>query len=165
MSSRSAQTGPLFPIFERVGRSPGKYRAGFIDSTGSQIVEFSYDDARPFSCGLASVKCGELWGAVDSAGSLTIEPVSHSPFGISDDRIVYSVNGKRGIMSLDGKVIVGPKLRVLLEFQEGASPMSVDRLYGFVGRDGQQLAAPVYEDARSSQVDWHPSTQMGSGDS
>jgi hypothetical protein len=146
------QAGRLYPNFERVPRSKGagKYRAGFMDRTGAQVVDFIYEDARPFYCGLATVKTGGKWGAVDASGRMIIEPISGAPLGIGNDRVIYfGGNGKRGIMSLNGAIILEPTFRILVDFQEDASWMSADRLYGFVARNGLQLIPPIYEDARS----------------
>jgi len=148
--SAGAQTDTLFPTFERIGSRPDKYKTGFINRTGLRVVDPRFDYGLPFRCGLSPVKRGKVWGAIDGSGKLVIEPISHSPLVINEDRIVYSsANGKLGVMNLDGQIVIKPSYRILVGFQEGVSWMSVDRLYGFVTTNGQQLAAPMYEDARS----------------
>ena len=145
----NSNAGVLFPIFERTGRTPRQFKAGFISQSGVEVVKPVFDNARPFQCGLAPVKCGEAWGAVDAMGKLVIPAVADGPMRIREDRIVYTQNGRRGIMTLDGRVIIEPLYRTLVEFHEGAAWMCVNDLYGFVGADGQQIAPAIYEDARS----------------
>ena len=139
----------LFPIFERTGTTPRQFRAGFMDRSGRTVVSPIYDNARPFHCGLAPVKSGKSWGALDGSGNLAIPAIADVPVRVSEDRVVYTQNGKRGIMTTDGKIVVQPLYRILVEFQEGASWMSANDLYGFVGPDGEQIAPAIYEDARS----------------
>jgi hypothetical protein len=44
----------LYPVYVRQGRSPKKYKTGFIDAAGNLIIEPRFEDARPFYEGLAS---------------------------------------------------------------------------------------------------------------
>jgi hypothetical protein len=48
---------------------------GFIDTDGTEMIGFTFDDALSFGQHLAAVKIGELWGYVSMSGSLVIEPV------------------------------------------------------------------------------------------
>ncbi len=145
----NSNNAAIFPIFERDGPTPREFKAGFINRSGSIVLSCFFDNARPFHCGRAPVKSGNAWGAVDASGRLAIPAVADVPVRISEDRVIYTRNGKRGIMTLEGKVVVEPRYRILVEFQEGASWMSANDLYGFVGTDGQPIAPAIYEDARS----------------
>jgi hypothetical protein len=77
--SESRNSGRLFPIFVREGRSRKRCRAGYINRTGDLIVPPVYDHAYPFRNGLASVGQGDLWGAINLRGELVIPPCSGSP--------------------------------------------------------------------------------------
>lgn len=48
---------------------------GYIDNTGTMHIEAQYEDAKPFSNGLAAVQINGLWGYIDSNGEIAIEPV------------------------------------------------------------------------------------------
>jgi len=48
---------------------------GFIDITGTQVIDFLYDDALSFGQHLAAVKIGELWGYISLSGRVVIEPI------------------------------------------------------------------------------------------
>lgn len=48
---------------------------GYIDNTGKVQIEPQFEDAKPFSNGLAAVKMNDLWGYIDSTGQIVIDPV------------------------------------------------------------------------------------------
>lgn len=59
----------LYPIFVRIGRDRNKYKAGFIDISGTIVIDPIFEDARPFREGLASVMLNGKWGAIDISGN------------------------------------------------------------------------------------------------
>jgi hypothetical protein len=59
------QSIPMFPVSKN-----GKW--GFIDDKGKIKIPMKYDNALPFSNGLAAVKLNEKWGFIDSKGKLII---------------------------------------------------------------------------------------------
>ncbi len=61
--------GALFPIFERQGRSSKQFKVGYIDATGSVVVQPHFRDGYPFSEGLAAVLVDRYWAYIDEAGS------------------------------------------------------------------------------------------------
>ena len=46
---------------------------GFADMDGNIVIEPQYDDARPFSGGLAPVKKGTAWGYITLENQMVIE--------------------------------------------------------------------------------------------
>jgi hypothetical protein len=49
-------------------------QVGFVDSSGRFTIPPIYDEALPFSEGLAAVRVGEKWGFIDKNGRMAIEP-------------------------------------------------------------------------------------------
>jgi hypothetical protein len=102
----------LFPIFVRQGRSLTKYKAGYMNRLGEVVVEPIYDAAYPFSDGLASVRVGEKWGAIDNKGNLVIEPFSGKSLEFLEGRAEFSPVGgtlpQRRVIDRNGTVIVPP---------------------------------------------------------
>jgi hypothetical protein len=49
-------------------------RWGYIDKTGKLAINPQFDDARPFSLGLAPVESGGAWGYIDRSGKLVWKP-------------------------------------------------------------------------------------------
>lgn len=56
---------------------------GFADSKGTIVIDYQYDDARPFINGLAAVKQGDEWGYIDLDNTIAIQPQYQDvrPFG------------------------------------------------------------------------------------
>ncbi len=46
---------------------------GYIDKTGRVVVDFSFDEAREITEGLAAVKVGSLYGYIDETGAMVID--------------------------------------------------------------------------------------------
>ena len=71
----------VVPFVHRVPE-PGDYSEGlafvgdrFIDTDGNEALEGrTFEDARPFSQGLAAVRSGGRWGYIDLTGKFVIAP-------------------------------------------------------------------------------------------
>jgi len=50
------------------------FKFGYIDKTGSWVIEPRFDNASSFSEGLAAVSEDGEWGYVDTTGTMVIEP-------------------------------------------------------------------------------------------
>lgn len=114
----------LYPIFES-----GK--CGYIDETGKAVIEPQFDDAKPFSEGLARVKIGEKWGFIDRAGRIVIQPqfelysngrdANNSSLDFHEGMAAVSLKqgGKWGYIDRSGRIVVAPKYDVADRFAEG----------------------------------------------
>ena len=49
-------------------------RYGYIDKSGNVMIDFEFEDAEKFSCGLAPVLIDGLWGFINEDGEVVIEP-------------------------------------------------------------------------------------------
>ncbi|HEX2640476.1 MAG TPA: WG repeat-containing protein, partial [Pyrinomonadaceae bacterium] len=49
-------------------------KAGFIDRTGTVVIEPKYEDAYDFSEGLAPIKVDGKWGFINESGRTIVEP-------------------------------------------------------------------------------------------
>jgi hypothetical protein len=60
---------------------------GFIDSSGSVVIEPQYDDAKSFSIGLAAVSVDGMWGYINASGEYRLMPVFTDAKPFSTDGI------------------------------------------------------------------------------
>lgn len=65
--------------FKYFAKKNGKY--GIIDAKGKTIVDFIYDEIKPFSNGKAAVKSGDYWGFIDNKGTIIIPIEYMFPYG------------------------------------------------------------------------------------
>ncbi|WP_344506243.1 WG repeat-containing protein [Dactylosporangium maewongense] len=90
-----------------------------IDKTNAVLISTGYDDVRPFRRGVAAVRRGEHWGAVDSVGRVVVS-FQYDGFatalldgryidGFSDEGLaVVSLDGRKGVVDRSGRVLVPP---------------------------------------------------------
>lgn len=133
---------PLFRILKG-----GKW--GFIDATGKVAIPPRYDDAEPFSDGLASVRLGRQLGYVDPGGALVLVPVFnpagvvHRPF--VDGLAAVEVGGRYGYMDRAGKLVIGARFASVEDFSEGfALTCARGAGCGYVDRAGRGAIGPGF---------------------
>jgi WG containing repeat len=115
-------------------RSANAYKYGYIDPTGKFQIKPKFDDARPFSEGLAAVKIndgeGSKWGYIDKSGKHVIPPEFLDALGgaglfseglaavnIPDAK---SVNGLAGYIDRTGKFVIPPQFnQKIQDFDHG----------------------------------------------
>ena len=96
-----------------------------IDKTNALLIAAGFDEVRPFRRGLAAVRRGARWGAVDGAGRAVV-PFQYDGFataladgrfidGFSDEGLAIVVlGGLKGVVDRTGRVIVAPVHPVLM---------------------------------------------------
>ena len=137
-------------------------RWGFIDQTGKFVIEAKFNNAKPFSEGLAAVIVpdqGKL-GYIDQTGRIVIEPqfgigTGASNFSFSEGLAAVPVaSGKWGYINKAGKFVIQPLFAHAFPFSEGraivgiAEPAySIDYKWGFIDKDGRWIAEPRFNSA------------------
>jgi len=137
----------LYPIYVRQGRNPRSYKAGFMNAQGETVIAPTFQDARPFSEGLASVQVEQKWGAIDPNGNLVI-PCSHT-IGLDFFGGVarFEDGSRRGLIARDGTVILKPKRYLVISpFREGLAYASDGKQYGFINLRGVEVIPLFFDD-------------------
>ncbi|MCL1854665.1 MAG: WG repeat-containing protein [Clostridia bacterium] len=100
--------------------STGKSLYGFIDRTGSVIIEPEWDYAAPFSEGLAFVTKdegkGDKRGFIDRAGNVVSEPQWDEADSFSNGLARVKKDGKWGFIDREGNVVIEPQWEKALSF-------------------------------------------------
>ena len=90
-----------------------------VDKTNNVTIPTGFDDVRPFRRGMAAVRRGGRWGAVDAAGRVIV-PFGYDAFatamsdgryidGFSDEGLaVVELHGRKGVVDRTGRVLVEP---------------------------------------------------------
>ncbi|WP_201617638.1 WG repeat-containing protein [Psychrobacter immobilis] len=78
-------------------------RWGFVDENNVTMITYSFDDARPFSEGLAGVRIDDNWGFVNLGGELVI-PFRFANSGVSSGD---SYQGRPAFTFTSGKAWIG----------------------------------------------------------
>lgn len=76
---------------------------GYVDNNDVIMITYSFDEARPFSEGLAGVRIGKDWGFINLGGELVI------PFRFSNSGVTAkgSYKGQSAFIFKDGKAWIG----------------------------------------------------------
>ncbi|WP_432977567.1 WG repeat-containing protein [Dactylosporangium sp. CA-233914] len=90
-----------------------------IDKSNAVLISTGFDDVRPFRRGVAAVRRGHHWGAVDGVGRIVVQ-FQYDGFatalldgryidGFSDEGLaVVSLDGRKGVVDRSGRVLVPP---------------------------------------------------------
>ena len=152
----------LAVIAKRVPNTYGKW--GFIDETGNVVIEARFDNAKPFSEGLAAViireNSGDKIGYIDKIGRMVVQPQFYLSGGESDFSFsqglapVPAQNGKWGYINKAGKFVIAPQFAHAFPFSEGRAMVSVaepdysiDYKSGYIDTGGQWITKPTFKSA------------------
>lgn len=126
-----------------------KYKWGFIDKEGKIVVGKTknknigkFDDAEPFSEGLAPVRIGKKWGYVNEKDQIIIKPQFKIAKQFSEELAPVTINGKKwGFIDKTGKFIIQPQFTNAEDFSEGLAAVSKDtekgRYWEFIDKSGK----------------------------
>jgi hypothetical protein len=122
---------------------------GFINTYGHQVIPPFFDEARPFSEGLAAVKLGGKWGYISARGACVITPQFDcgnssmaGPFRQGLARVAR--DGKWGYINPTGEFVIPPQFDVALEFSEGLAEVGIGNRRGFVNTFGEVIVPISY---------------------
>lgn len=122
---------------------------GFADSSGDFLIKPIYEDALPFSDGLAAVRVGALWGFIDSNGRQVIPPVFEDAFYFIDG--VGTAEDKNGSVLIDktGRVIASGFELTHGIVADGRVPVCREAKCGFLDLCGNIAIPLIYDDVDS----------------
>ncbi|MCM1102435.1 MAG: WG repeat-containing protein [Clostridium sp.] len=122
-------------------------RYGFIRENGEKITSFIYEQATPFSEGLACVMSEGKWGYIGTDGETKLSFVYDAAAPFSEGLAYFCMGDEYGFMDHDGQVVIQADCDSVSSFKEGYAYFSLDGLYGYMDQTGRIVAEPVYDDA------------------
>jgi hypothetical protein len=138
---------PANPSELRPRRVGGK--AGFIDASGQFKIQPSFDDALPFSDGVAAVKVGESWGFIDSSGREMLPPMFKEAYYFRQGVGLVETNKGYVLIDKSGTVLAYGYEQLKGITEEGRVPVSRNSKFGYLDLRGN-IAIPLeYDDLDS----------------
>jgi hypothetical protein len=113
-------------------------RWGFVTLAGERVIPPRFDDASPFSEGLALVRMGGRAGYVDRSGTVVIPPryLIAGPF--SEGRAPVEVQSKRfGYIDGSGRLVVPAIYSFAFGFRSGLARVRVGDRWACIDREGR----------------------------
>ena len=119
-------------------------KTGFVDEQGRFKINPSFDDALPFSGGLAAVQIGKKWGFVDIAGHQVIQPQFTAAYYFREGVGVAQVDSGDVLIDKSGKVLASGF--GLVDFvSNGRVPATMDGKNGYLDLQGKVAIPLVYD--------------------
>ena len=95
-------------------------KLGFIDSAGKVVIKPQFDEAYPFSEGLAGIKVKNKYGFIDSAGKIVIKPQFDQVQSFREEIAAVEIKNKGwGFIDSAGKVVIKPQFNEAYSFSCG----------------------------------------------
>jgi hypothetical protein len=108
---------------------------GYVNRAGDIVIQAIYDEAEPFSEGLAAVTTGKKMGFINRKGILLIKSQFDrvlSPF--HSGYCIVQENQKVGILGQDGRYLIAPCLEFAGAFSEGLAAVHVNGKCGYISQ-------------------------------
>ncbi len=144
---------------------------GFVDSRGELLIRPKYDKVYYFDDGIAAVSVGGVygyggkWGFINDDGKeiipLKYDHVTDNSVGyleiLGGDMQVYSfswglirvcLDGKEGLLTWKGEVVLPPKYDQIFHFEGDATFVELNKKYGLINRSGKEIVAPKYDELK-----------------
>jgi hypothetical protein len=119
---------------------------GYIDRTGTVVIEARFQAAESFSEGLAAVVDDSgRYGFIDLDGEWVIEPAFDYADDFSDGLAAVADDELYGYIDTSGEWVIEPRYTNAGDFSEGLAPAAVDWVYGYVDESGAWVIEPAYD--------------------
>lgn len=122
-------------------------KVGFVNASGNFQIEARFNNALPFSDGLAAVQVGESWGFIDRHGDLVIPPTFKDAYYFREG--VGLVETESGYQFIDkhARVLATGFEQLSGVTNEGRIPVSRDGKNGYLDLKGRIVIPLRYDDA------------------
>lgn len=135
----------VFAFFPELPAQPGEMLVpvkksdewGFINKERQWVIPLKYDDAQPFSEGLAAVNYFGKWGFINASGNWAIEPRFSNAESFSEGLACVKAFGKWGFIDRSGDWVIEPRYHAVSMFSEGLAVVFYDGSYRFVDKTGR----------------------------
>jgi hypothetical protein len=117
---------------------------GFVDSSGEFRIAPTFEEALPFSGGLAAIRTGEKWGFIDSAGHLVIRPKFEAAYYFREGIALAKSDSEDILIDTSGQTIVRG-FKILDLVADGRVPASRREKAGYLDLRGRVAITFVYD--------------------
>ncbi|MDR2964095.1 MAG: WG repeat-containing protein [Bacteroidales bacterium] len=120
---------------------------GFVDTEGRVVINPQFEEALPFSEGLAAIEQKGKWGFIDKTGKIVINPqFNRVSWFVNGKAAVY--NGKQwGFIDNKGSYVINPQFDRAGDFNEGFAVILQGKLYGYITKEGKIEINPQFDSA------------------
>lgn len=121
-------------------------KVGFFDVQGNLLTPPIFDQAKPFSGGLAAVNDGHGWGFIDGTGKVVIKPHFQAVGNFSEGKAFFKSADATGFIDSSNKILFSCTADSARDFHEGRCMIIQNRKIGYIDDKGTVIVAPGYDD-------------------
>ena len=107
------------------------------------VIIPQFDDAGPFSEGLAKVKINDKWGFINKSGKIVIDNVFDDAFSFREGMAVVKIDDKYGYIDKRGTMVVEPQFDYCFDFSEGLGKIVIDSRFGYLDKTRNYIWKPT----------------------
>ncbi len=124
-------------------------KSKLIDQNGEYLLDEEFDSITPdYFDNFTQIVQGENEGIWDEhTEKFIIEPVYDNVINFSDSSFTVQVDGKRGLINLQGNQVTEIKYDNIYHFQEGLAMVEKDGQFGFIDEYGNQVIDTQFSQA------------------
>jgi hypothetical protein len=122
-------------------------KVGFVDELGRFKINPTFDDALPFSDGLAAVQIGKRWGFVDAAGRQVIQPQFTAAYYFREGVAIAQLDSGDLLIDKSGKVLASG-FGLVDMISNGRVPAKKNGRNGYLDLQGKVAIPLVYDAGR-----------------
>ena len=122
-------------------------KTGYVDRTGTIVIQAQYDQAWDFTEGLAAVGQNGKFGAIDKNGKVVVPLTYDSIEPYSEGLAMVEKNGRYGFAGRDGALAIPLRYDDAASFSDGMAVVRQGKTYGAIDKTGAEAAQikPAYD--------------------
>jgi hypothetical protein len=120
-------------------------KVGFVDERGKFKIKPAFDDALPFSDGMAAVKIAEKWGFVNTEGKLVIEAKFENAYYFTEGVAIAELKGLGPVLIDKSGQVLASDLESTSSISEGRVPVERNDKNGYLDLQGRVIIPIVYD--------------------
>lgn len=124
-------------------------KVGYINTSGTMVIQPMYEGESSFSEGLASVYLDGKWSFIDTEGTIVISAVYDDTGSFSDGLATVKLNGKWGFIDTEGTMVIPAVYDDTRSFSDGLASVELSGKWGFIDPKGTVVVQPMYDGAGS----------------
>ena len=125
-----------------------KYKIGFINNTGKEVIPLMYEEVKDFNDEKAEVKLNNKWGLINTKGEYIIPTIYDEIIYDNNNFYRVKLNDKYGLIDTIGREITPVKYNLINEFNKGFAEVLTDSStggWGVINKKGQEIIPLKYE--------------------
>jgi WG containing repeat len=146
-------SGSLLPLRIAVqGRLEPKRegeKVGFVDDRGHFEISPTFDDALPFSGGMAAIKINDKWGFINKEGHIVIQPKFSNAYYFREGVGIATLGDSGEVLIDEAGKILATGYGFVASVSEGRVPAVRDRKSGYLDLQGKVVIPIVYDEVLS----------------